>query len=80
MAGNPGQMDEMKMMADQMVDMAKCEDAVQISEGVSTDEIESAMMYYMQAGDKEVTAVVQKFQQQMMVEAQKAGAGGMFGM
>ena len=52
-----------------MVDMAKCEDAVQISEGVSTDEIESAMMYYMQSGDKEVTAVVQKFQQQMMVEA-----------
>ena len=68
------------MMADQMVDMAKCEDAVQISEGVSTDEVEKALLYYFQAGDKEVTDVMQKFQMEMIMEAGKAGAGGVFGM
>ena len=44
--------DEMTMMIDMFVDQAKVEDALFIEQGVSNDELEEAIMYYIGADDE----------------------------
>jgi len=47
-------MDEMEMMIDMFTDQAKTEDALFIKEGVENDDIEHAIMHFLEKKDPEV--------------------------
>ena len=49
--GGGGGMDEMEMMIDMFVETAKLDDTLFVKEGVTNDDLEDAIMGYMQSGD-----------------------------
>ena len=57
--------DEKTMVVDMWVDQAKVEDELFICEGVTNDELEEAMMYYMGQQDAEVHAAMGEYMRQM---------------
>ena len=57
--------DENTMVVDMWVDQAKVEDELFICEGVTNDELEEAMMYYMGQQDAEVHAAMGEYMGQM---------------
>ena len=68
--------DEKTMVVDMWVDQAKVEDELFICEGVTNDELEEAMMYYMGQQDAEVLAAMGEYMRQMqavMVQQQVPG-------
>jgi len=59
-------MEEQKMMVTVQIDAAKASDALFIAEGVTNDDIEMTMLYYVNKKDPEVMQIVQQLQAQMM--------------
>lgn len=72
-----GQQDEMTMMIDMFVDQAKVEDALFIKEGVTSEEVEESIMYFMGTEDADVKKAMMAY---MMEMQQMQGGGGMPGM
>ena len=66
--------DEMEMMISILVDQAKCDDELFIKEGVTSDELEQSLMFYMSQKDPEVMKVMQQYMMDMQKEM---GFGGM---
>ena len=60
--------DEMEMMIDMFVDQAKVEDALFINQGVSSDELEESIMYWMQKEDPEVKKAMMAYMMEMQME------------
>lgn len=63
--------DEMEMMVDMFVDQAKVEDGLFINQGVTSEELEEAIMYFMQKDDPEVKKVMMSYMMEMQMEMQK---------
>lgn len=61
-------MDEMEMMIDMFVETAKLDDTLFVKEGVTNDDLEDAIMGFMQSGDAEVQKAMMKFTLEMQKE------------
>ena len=66
--GGGGGMDEMEMMIDMFVETAKLDDTLFVKEGVTNDDLEDAIMGFMQSGDAEVQKAMMKFTLEMQKE------------
>lgn len=69
----------MTMMVDMFVDQAKVEDALFVKEGVTSEDVEESIMYFMGAEDPEVKKAMMAYMMEMQ-QMQGGMGGGMPGM
>ena len=65
------QSDENERKIDMLVDEAKLSDALFLEFGVTSEQLEKSIMYYIAQNDVEVKELMAKFMQEMQVEQKK---------
>lgn len=58
-------MDQMTMMIDMFVDQAKVEDALFAKEGVTSEDVEESIMYFMGTDDPDVKKAMMSYMMEM---------------
>lgn len=61
------------MMFDIFVDQAKIEDALFIKEGITNEELEEAIIYYIGSNDPEVNKAMDNYKKAVQEESQRLG-------